>query len=108
MRSQDPMPPLPPTALNLMRWEIIISWTIFPLVDAAVRLNLLELETGEMITCTADYAAKAGLAVILTNCNLEQVGVLLAEYLAHEKRATTDLLNRILPKVSLCAGMHGH
>lgn len=93
------MPPVPRSALNMMRWEIVVSWTIFPIIDAAIHLGLVGIETGEAVTCGTDYAAKAGLAIILTNCNLEEITTLIAEYLVNEQKRTTDLLYNILPKV---------
>ena len=94
----DPMPPVPSSALNMMRWEIVLSWSIFPIMDSAVRLGLVDTQAGEAIICGADYAAKAGLAIIMTNCNLEQVTTLIAEYLAKEQQRTSELLHSILPK----------
>jgi len=93
-----PMPPVPSSALNMMRWEIVLSWSIFPIMDSAIRLGLVDTQAGEAIICGADYAAKAGLAIIMTNCNLEQVTTLIAEYLAKEQERTSELLNSILPK----------
>jgi class 3 adenylate cyclase len=93
-----PMPPVPANALNMMRWEIVLSWSIFPVMDSAIHLGLVDTHAGEAIICGADYAARAGLAIIMTNCNLEQVTTLIAEYLAKEQERTSKLLNSILPK----------
>lgn len=72
----QPPPPLPRHALHLMRMEIVISWTIFPLVEGLRRQGMIDYQVGEALNCIADYAAKVGLAMIMVNCNLEQINAL--------------------------------
>jgi len=69
-------PALPVKALQLIRWEIIIFWNIFPVVEAARRTGLLSFEAGEFINSLADYAAKSGLMLIAVSCNLEQANAM--------------------------------
>lgn len=61
----QPAPPLPSHALNLMRWEIVLSWTCFPIVEYARRYFGMSYTTGEALNCSIDYAAKVGLAMIM-------------------------------------------
>ena len=68
----NPPPMLPRVALHLMRCEIAISWTLFPLIEYARRYAGLDYQTGEAMNTTVDYAAKVGLAMIMVSCNLEQ------------------------------------
>lgn len=72
----SPAPALPARACNLLRWEICISWSIFPLVEMLRRTGMIGFEGGEALNCIADYAAKVGLAMIMVNCNLEQANAL--------------------------------
>jgi len=52
--------PLPLKALNMIRWEIAISWSMFPVIEALRRYGGLSYQTGEGLNCIADYAAKVG------------------------------------------------
>lgn len=72
----QPPPPLPKHALHLLRVEILISWTFFPLVETLRRQGFIDYQTGEAINCINDYAAKVGLAMIMVNCNLEQINAI--------------------------------
>lgn len=91
---------LPPAALNLVRWEIVIFWSLFPVLEISRQCGLLSYTTAEGLTCAADYAAKVGLGIIMVNCNLEQMSVMIAKVLAKEAERVQELLYSILPRVS--------
>eukprot|EP00045_Choanoeca_perplexa_P014439 m.169951 g.169951 ORF g.169951 m.169951 type:complete len:676 (+) comp16676_c0_seq8:206-2233(+) len=67
-----PAPMLPKHALHLMRWEIVVTWSCFGVVEAVRRYGGMDYQVGEAINSVTDYAAKVGLAMIMVNCNLEQ------------------------------------
>ena len=90
---------LPPAALELIRWEILLFWTIFPLVEIARQTGIMSYSTAEGLTCVADYAAKVGLGIIMVNCSLEQMSMMIVEVLTKEAKRTETLLYSILPKV---------
>jgi bacteriorhodopsin len=76
-KGKMPMSPaLPAKALNMIRWEIVIFWSLFPLVEVFRRSGSISYETGEFINCLADYAAKSGLMLIAVSCNLEQANAM--------------------------------
>lgn len=50
--------PVPKKALSLLRWLMLISWTLFPIADTTLRLDWVTTEQAEHLFCGADYAAK--------------------------------------------------
>lgn len=60
---------LPPETLNFMRWEIVISWSIFPAIDIARRYFGLPYETSEAFICTNDALAKVPASCEDMKCN---------------------------------------
>eukprot|EP00730_Choanoeca_flexa_P005759 TRINITY_DN12015_c0_g2_i1.p1 TRINITY_DN12015_c0_g2~~TRINITY_DN12015_c0_g2_i1.p1 ORF type:complete len:590 (+),score=170.01 TRINITY_DN12015_c0_g2_i1:104-1771(+) len=81
--------PLPKKALNMIRWEILLSWSLFPLIEVSRRYFGLSYQAGEALNCIADYAAKVGLAMIMVNCNLEQMNYLKVQQM---QQAVTGLV----------------
>ena len=42
----------------MMKWQVIISWSIFPLIELARRRELVDFETSEALNCINDSVAK--------------------------------------------------
>ena len=50
--------PLNARAINLVCWEIMLSWSLFPVAEGLKQAGLIGFEASEACLCVADYASK--------------------------------------------------
>jgi hypothetical protein len=50
--------PLNARAINLVCWEIVLSWSLFPVAEGLKQAGILSFEASEACLCVADYASK--------------------------------------------------